>query len=231
MLGRMNQEIEKILSRKDIDDLLFKLDWRERLIIMQYYAMAPFQKHTLQEIGNCFGVTRERIRQLRNRGVNKLKKYIEDNASMVLEKEGDKLIIRAVQCNKCGDVIYSRSEEDFRSCSCGHVSVQGGFDHFKVVGEDHDYEITSVELYGVTVHDLYEDWISGVDSYGLDKATCLPFNYECDACGDEALFYGRTKREADENAQRDGWVVSYGDEDDPGCLELCPECFKKGLRR
>lgn len=31
-----------------------------------------------------------------------------------------------IQCKVCGDVIESVSEHDFKSCSCGACSVDGG---------------------------------------------------------------------------------------------------------
>ena len=56
-------------------------------------------------------------------------------------KEGDgsmerpglqKRIIRnAIKCNTCGDVIESTSQHDFKSCSCGRVSVDGGLDYLR----------------------------------------------------------------------------------------------------
>lgn len=37
-----------------------------------------------------------------------------------------KIIKNAVRCNKCGEVIESTHTHDFKSCSCGRVSVDGG---------------------------------------------------------------------------------------------------------
>ena len=37
----------------------------------------------------------------------------------------------AVRCNKCNDEIESTFRHDFVTCSCGNVSVDGGFDYIK----------------------------------------------------------------------------------------------------
>ena len=36
------------------------------------------------------------------------------------------IIKNAVKCKKCGDVIESVSVHDFKTCSCGACSVDGG---------------------------------------------------------------------------------------------------------
>ena len=36
------------------------------------------------------------------------------------------IIRNAIQCKKCGDIIESVSAHDFKTCSCGACSVDGG---------------------------------------------------------------------------------------------------------
>ena len=36
------------------------------------------------------------------------------------------IIRNAIQCKKCGDIIESVSVHDFKTCSCGTCSVDGG---------------------------------------------------------------------------------------------------------
>ena len=36
------------------------------------------------------------------------------------------IIKNAIQCKKCGDVIESVAVHDFKTCSCGACSVDGG---------------------------------------------------------------------------------------------------------
>ena len=41
------------------------------------------------------------------------------------------IIRNAIQCKKCGDIIESASVHDFKTCSCGACSVDGGYDYLK----------------------------------------------------------------------------------------------------
>ena len=42
-----------------------------------------------------------------------------------------KIIRNAARFNYCGDVIESTYTHDFRTCSCGRVSVDGGHDYLR----------------------------------------------------------------------------------------------------
>ena len=42
-----------------------------------------------------------------------------------------KIIRNAARCNHCGDVIESKYRHDFKTCSCGRVSVDGGHDYLR----------------------------------------------------------------------------------------------------
>jgi RNA polymerase primary sigma factor len=46
---------------------------RERRILYLYYGLDDGEERTLEEIGSLLGVTRERIRQIRNRAFEKLR--------------------------------------------------------------------------------------------------------------------------------------------------------------
>ena len=59
--------------RDELRDLLKVLDARERTIIFQRFGLDGGKPKTLEEVGKKFGVTRERIRQLRNIAVAKLR--------------------------------------------------------------------------------------------------------------------------------------------------------------
>ena len=57
------------------------------------------------------------------------------------EEDGlDKEYKNKIRCRKCGDVIESTHRHDFVRCSCGAVSVDGGNDYWRVVGEPEDVE-------------------------------------------------------------------------------------------
>ena len=44
------------------------------------------------------------------------------------------------RCKKCKDIIESKHRHDFVTCTCGAVSVDGGKDYFKRVGNPEDIE-------------------------------------------------------------------------------------------
>jgi len=44
------------------------------------------------------------------------------------------------KCKKCGDVIESEYRHDFVTCTCGAISVDGGMDYFRRVGNPEDFE-------------------------------------------------------------------------------------------
>ena len=42
-----------------------------------------------------------------------------------------KIIRNAIQCKHCGDIIESTYPHDFKTCSCGRCSVDGGLDYLR----------------------------------------------------------------------------------------------------
>ncbi len=62
--------------RDEVSDLLEALDDRERKIIFQRFGLDGGKSKTLEEVGKEFGVTRERIRQLQNIALAKLRQAL-----------------------------------------------------------------------------------------------------------------------------------------------------------
>src|SRR5215468_5094858 len=62
--------------RDEVSELLDVLDYRERKIIFERYGLDGGKPKTLEEIGKKFGVTRERIRQLQNIALAKLRRAL-----------------------------------------------------------------------------------------------------------------------------------------------------------
>ena len=60
------------LRREDIDLALASLPERERKVIELRFGLCGTQPCTLEEVGQAFGVTRERIRQIENNTLKKL---------------------------------------------------------------------------------------------------------------------------------------------------------------
>jgi RNA polymerase primary sigma factor len=62
--------------RDEVGDLLDVLDDRERRIINSRFGLDGAKPKTLEEVGEKFGVTRERIRQLQNIALQKMRKAL-----------------------------------------------------------------------------------------------------------------------------------------------------------
>lgn len=59
--------------RKEIERALNTLTPREAMVIRLYYGLNGHHSHTLEEIGEEFNITRERIRQIKEKGIKRLK--------------------------------------------------------------------------------------------------------------------------------------------------------------
>jgi RNA polymerase primary sigma factor len=60
--------------RKAIDQTLSMLNHRERSVLKMYYGIGEDTAYTLEEIGTQVNITRERVRQIKERALEKLKK-------------------------------------------------------------------------------------------------------------------------------------------------------------
>lgn len=56
------------------------------------------------------------------------------------------LLQNQVRCKKCGDEPFSAHRHDFRSCKCGAISVDGGLDYLRRVGDISSSEELSIEI-------------------------------------------------------------------------------------
>lgn len=63
-----------LAQREEVRELLEKLTERERQVISMRYGLGDESTHTLEEIGKILGVTRERVRQIEARAMEKLRK-------------------------------------------------------------------------------------------------------------------------------------------------------------
>jgi len=68
---------EENLFRKRYKETLYlqllKLSERESFILKKYFGLDDFRPHTLEELGDELQISRERVRQIKNRAINKLK--------------------------------------------------------------------------------------------------------------------------------------------------------------
>jgi RNA polymerase primary sigma factor len=54
--------------------MLDRLDDRERLIITSRFGLGGAAERTLEQLGKELGITKERVRQIESRGVDKLRR-------------------------------------------------------------------------------------------------------------------------------------------------------------
>jgi RNA polymerase primary sigma factor len=66
-------EVESRLLSESISEALETLEARDAKVLRLYFGLEGEREHTLEEIGNMLGVTRERIRQLRDRALRRLR--------------------------------------------------------------------------------------------------------------------------------------------------------------
>jgi len=71
----VDELVQKTEMERALHACLEVLDARECRIIRAYFGLGNAEPQTLEEIGDAFGITRERVRQLRNRALNKLRHH------------------------------------------------------------------------------------------------------------------------------------------------------------
>lgn len=87
------------------------------------------------------------------------------------------MILTALYCPKCKDVIYSRVRHDFRTCSCESCAIDGGRDYTKITG-------TLGKLFALTLNnieekDLEKDFSKRLkkSKYGLIKGSGCSYHH------------------------------------------------------
>ena len=65
------------MRQEELDQVLSTLTHRERKVIELRFGLTGGHPHTLEEVGEIFGVTRERIRQIEAKTLAKLTTYRE----------------------------------------------------------------------------------------------------------------------------------------------------------
>ncbi|MBU4377439.1 MAG: sigma-70 family RNA polymerase sigma factor [Candidatus Omnitrophica bacterium] len=71
------EELSQVLRQERVQELLEKMSAREREILSLRFGLENGINHTLSAIAKKFGVTRERIRQIENAAMCKLRVYIQ----------------------------------------------------------------------------------------------------------------------------------------------------------
>ena len=60
---------------KDIEKSLLKLNKRQREIICMYFGLFDYERKTLEEIGEVFDITRERVRQIKDVAIRNMRMH------------------------------------------------------------------------------------------------------------------------------------------------------------
>ena len=73
-------DVESRLLTEAVGEALETLEARDAKVLRLYFGLEGEREHTLEEIGNMLGVTRERIRQLRDRALRRLREGVKGTA-------------------------------------------------------------------------------------------------------------------------------------------------------
>jgi len=91
--------------RDELSELLEVLDDRERKIIFERFGLGGGKPKTLEEVGKRFGVTRERIRQLQNIALAKLRRALAKREKPIVRRDP----IQCSRTNSAGAPDVSRA--------------------------------------------------------------------------------------------------------------------------
>lgn len=71
-------QIKELLIKERIDNLLEKMSERERMVLDMRFGLADGRTHTLAEVANKIGVSRERVRQIEEEALKKLRRFVKE---------------------------------------------------------------------------------------------------------------------------------------------------------
>ncbi len=74
------------------------------------------------------------------------------------------MLVTAIQCSNCKDIIYSRAHHDMNYCKCGMVAIDGGREYNKVSFKC-KYKLKRIRI-PYTAEELYDDWNKEIDKLG-----------------------------------------------------------------
>ena len=70
--------------------------------------------------------------------------YDKDSIKLCSQEPELLIVKNRARCKKCGTILESRSVHDFKTCSCGAMSVDGGHEYIRRLGNPDDIEEMSV---------------------------------------------------------------------------------------
>lgn len=80
-------EINDQQVKEEVEGLLDRLDKREREILKYRYGLRGVREETLEVVGKRFKITRERVRQIQNSALEKLRQMMEENERVTAPEE------------------------------------------------------------------------------------------------------------------------------------------------
>jgi RNA polymerase primary sigma factor len=72
------EELNDVQLREEVEHLMHRLDEREREILKYRFGLENVEPETLEVVGKRFDITRERVRQIQNAAVVKLREMMEE---------------------------------------------------------------------------------------------------------------------------------------------------------
>lgn len=76
-------EIERILKKERIGNLLDRMSRREKDILDMRFGLADGKPHTLAEVAKKFKLSRERVRQIEERALEKLREFVHEQEKAI----------------------------------------------------------------------------------------------------------------------------------------------------
>ena len=194
---------ENNLNLKEVvDDMFLVLTDKEKDVIIKRFSLNNKPRQTLDKIGKHYSVTRERIRQIENIALNKLRRTVSNTklrlvnrlAKQYIEEEGG-VMLEAEIINKMLQSIYSSSQVDgsiiVLSLNCDaelrkspRTATSEAFWMFKEIPSSHVRKIASASIMILKKHGevMTEDQvISAVKNLNLfkDKAVTSQLVISC----------------------------------------------------
>ncbi len=75
---RVDSAIANLERDQELDEILKQLNPRDAEILKYRYGLLDSKAHTLEETGRKFGLTRERIRQIENDAMKRLREFVQE---------------------------------------------------------------------------------------------------------------------------------------------------------
>ncbi|MBN1872131.1 MAG: RNA polymerase sigma factor RpoD/SigA [Candidatus Omnitrophica bacterium] len=88
-------ELIDFLKKEHVDALLEKMSKREKRILILRFGLRTGVPQTLGATAKKFGITRERVRQIENAAMRKLREHIKQQELMAIEKENARINSRS----------------------------------------------------------------------------------------------------------------------------------------